>query len=174
MIKQSFPDPSVRDLIGSWTLTKYFDNVSLVSTLPTNTSLIVFKWIWNNQAKGKVVYICLALQVSIICRYPTYLSQLWKMSQPRPLFPLFSSSQTHVTILTTIKCEKCPSSIRCREKCPSSIRCRDSNSQPLEHESPPITTRPGLPPSPKSTLAQSFSYILALSILWKRIERGID
>ena len=31
-------------------------------------------------------------------------------------------------------------------KCPSSIRCRDSNSQPLEHESPPITTRPGLPP----------------------------
>ena len=32
------------------------------------------------------------------------------------------------------------------EKCPSSIQCRDSNSQPLEHESPPITTRPGLPP----------------------------
>ena len=32
------------------------------------------------------------------------------------------------------------------EKCPSSIRCRDSNSWPLEHEPPPITTRPGLPP----------------------------
>ena len=32
------------------------------------------------------------------------------------------------------------------EKCPSSIWCRDSNSQPLELESPPITTRPGLPP----------------------------
>ena len=31
------------------------------------------------------------------------------------------------------------------EKCPSSIRCQDSNSQPLELESPPITTRPGLP-----------------------------
>ena len=30
--------------------------------------------------------------------------------------------------------------------CPSSIRCRDSNSQPLVHESPHITTRPGLPP----------------------------
>ena len=29
------------------------------------------------------------------------------------------------------------------KKCPSSIQCRDSNSRPLEHESPPITTRPG-------------------------------
>ena len=28
---------------------------------------------------------------------------------------------------------------------PSSIRCRDSNPQPLGRESPPITTRPGLP-----------------------------
>ena len=33
------------------------------------------------------------------------------------------------------------------KKCPSSIRCRDSNSQPSEREYPPITTRPGLPPS---------------------------
>ena len=29
------------------------------------------------------------------------------------------------------------------KKCPSSIWFQDSNSQPLEHESPPITTRPG-------------------------------
>ena len=28
---------------------------------------------------------------------------------------------------------------------PSSIRRRDSNPRPLEHESTPITTRPGLP-----------------------------
>ena len=27
-----------------------------------------------------------------------------------------------------------------------SIQCWDSNPRPLEHESPPITTRPGLPP----------------------------
>ena len=32
------------------------------------------------------------------------------------------------------------------KKCPSSIWCRDLNSWPLKHESPPITTRPGLPP----------------------------
>ena len=30
------------------------------------------------------------------------------------------------------------------EKCPSIIQCWDSNPQPSEHESPPITTRPGL------------------------------
>ena len=30
--------------------------------------------------------------------------------------------------------------------CPSSIRRRDSNPRPLDHEPPPITTRPGLPP----------------------------
>ena len=32
------------------------------------------------------------------------------------------------------------------KKCPSSIRCHDSNSQPSDYESPPLTTRPGLPP----------------------------
>ena len=33
------------------------------------------------------------------------------------------------------------------KKCPSSIRRWDLNPQPFEHESPPITTRPGLPPT---------------------------
>ena len=32
------------------------------------------------------------------------------------------------------------------KKCPSSLRRRDSNPRPFEHESSPITTRPGLPP----------------------------
>ena len=32
-------------------------------------------------------------------------------------------------------------------KSPSSIRCWDTNQQPLGCESPPITTRPGLPPN---------------------------
>ena len=41
------------------------------------------------------------------------------------------------------------------KKCPSSRWCRDSNSRPLEHESPPITTRPGLPPT----------YLLYLGVL---------
>ena len=51
-------------------------------------------------------------------------------------FRLFSSFQTNIiAIFTTNKCEKFP----------SSKQCWDSNPQPLEHESPPITTRPGLP-----------------------------
>ena len=31
-------------------------------------------------------------------------------------------------------------------KCPSSIWCQDLNSRPSDYESPPLTTRPGLPP----------------------------
>ena len=58
-----------------------------------------------------------------------------KMGQPRPLFRLFSSFQTNITIFTTNKCEKCP----------SSIRRQDLNSQPSDYESPPLTTRLGLP-----------------------------
>ena len=48
-------------------------------------------------------------------------------------FVLYLSFQTNITIITTNKCEKCP----------SSIQCWDSNPRLLEHESP-ITTRPGL------------------------------
>ena len=40
------------------------------------------------------------------------------------------------------------------KKCPSSVRCWDSNSQPLDHESPLITTRPGLPPNNSSPYGQ--------------------
>ena len=59
------------------------------------------------------------------------------MSQPRPLFHLFLSFQPHITKLKTM--------FLC-EKMSLSIWCQDSNSQPLEHESPSITTGPGLPP----------------------------
>ena len=58
-----------------------------------------------------------------------------KMGQPRALFHLFLSFQTNIMIFRTIV-----------KKCLSRILCQDSNSRPLEHESSPITTRPGLPP----------------------------
>ena len=46
----------------------------------------------------------------------------------------FRSFQTNIiTEITTNICEKYP----------SSLQCRDSNPRPSEHESPPITTRPG-------------------------------
>ena len=57
------------------------------------------------------------------------------LGHPRPLFCLLSSFQTNIKILTTNKCEKCP----------SSTWCRDLNSQPSERKPPPITTRPLLP-----------------------------
>ena len=62
----------------------------------------------------------------------------FKKNGPTPtsflfIFGLFKQT---LQIFTTNICEKCP----------SSIRCRDSNPRPLERESPPITTRPGLPP----------------------------
>ena len=68
------------------------------------------------------------------------------MGQPRPLFVYFWSFQTNIiTIFTTNKCEKCP----------SSIQCRDSNPRPPEREPLPITTRPGLPPSWKNFTTRS-------------------
>ena len=60
----------------------------------------------------------------------------FKWANPSLFYHLFSSFQKLITIFTTNKCEKCP----------SSIRSRDLNSQILEHESTPITIRPGLPP----------------------------
>ena len=44
------------------------------------------------------------------------------------------------------------------KKCPSSIQCRDSNSRLLEHESPPITTRPGL-----------LSSVIIIIIVWQNV-----
>ena len=51
-------------------------------------------------------------------------------------FVYFRSFQTNI-VTPTFATNKC-------EKCPSSIRCRDSNSQPSDYESPPLTTRPPL------------------------------
>ena len=55
-----------------------------------------------------------------------------KMGLHRPLFHLFTYFQTNKFYNKG-------------EKCPSSIRCWDSNPWQLEHETPPITTRPRLP-----------------------------
>ena len=77
------------------------------------------------------------------------------MGQPRPLFHLFSSFQTYITIFQQKNLKKCP----------FSIRCHDSNSWPLEHESPLITTRPGVPPV--SMLLLSLTFIASIGLLYK-------
>ena len=63
-----------------------------------------------------------------------------KMGQPRPLFHFYVCLFKHtLQFLHKINVKKCP----------SGTQCQDSNSQPLEHESPSITTRPGLTPQIK-------------------------
>ena len=62
---------------------------------------------------------------------------MFLMGHPRPLFHLFSSFKQTLQFLQQINVEKCS----------SSIGCWDSNPQSLEDESPPITTRLGLPPN---------------------------
>ena len=108
--------------------------------------------------------VCLCMKKSDIERVRTRLTLtvarlycLVKMGQPRPLFHLFSSLQTHITILTTNKCEKYP----------SSIWCWDSNSRPSDDESTHITTRAGL--SPKRGLSYSLSVIhdLKCDQIWR-------
>ena len=59
----------------------------------------------------------------------------FKNGQPRPLFRLF--------MVFSNKQYKFYNKSMWKMSCPSSTWCRDSNSRPLEHESPPITTGPG-------------------------------
>ena len=59
----------------------------------------------------------------------------WNGPLPASFSFILSLFQTNNTIFTTI-CEKCP----------SSIPCWDSNPRSLDRKSPPVSTRPGLPP----------------------------
>ena len=59
------------------------------------------------------------------------------MGQPGASFSfIFVFSNTTLQFLKQINMKKYP----------SSIQRQDSNSQPSDYESPPLTTRPGLPP----------------------------
>ena len=78
---------------------------------------------------------------------PLYLLLFLKIwANPGLFFVYFRSFQTSITIFTL--CVKMSN--------PSSIRCRDSNPRPLERETLPITTRPGLPPKVQSLLCHFF------------------
>ena len=54
-----------------------------------------------------------------------------------------------------------------QQKCPSGIHCWDSNPRPSEHESPPITTRQGLPPYWTKILQ---NYIRSKKISWRLLD----
>ena len=67
------------------------------------------------------------------CLFGIYL----RWANPGLFFVYFWSFQTNNTIFTSNQYKKCP----------SSIQNWDYKPRPLEHESSPITTRPGLPPT---------------------------
>ena len=97
-------------------------------------------------------------QWSAESRYAIFVRILFfkkKWANPGLFFVYFRSFQTNNTIFTTIICEKCP----------SNIWCWDSNPRPLERESLPTTTRPGLP---------AFVRILVSSetLYWQKLPNG--
>ena len=57
------------------------------------------------------------------------------------------------------------------KKCPSSIRRQDSNSQPSDFESPPLTTRPRLPPN---ILSISYSHPLFISVFNLMLDASLN
>ena len=78
--------------------------------------------------------VCSAVSYSVTttAKRPVYLHwSIWFFCFFPPLFHLFLSFQTQITISQQINVKKCL----------SSKWCRDTNSQPLEHESPPTTPR---------------------------------
>ena len=79
------------------------------------------------------------------------------------IFGLFN--QTLLQFLQQVKCQKCP----------SNIRCRDSNSQPSDYESLPLTTRPGLTPLCLHLLVLHFSLsLLALFFAFSALHVQCD
>ena len=73
------------------------------------------------------------------------------------LFFIYFRLLKHITNFTTNTYVK---------KCPSSIQCQDSNSQPLEHEPPPITTIPGLPPLQTCPTTDQLWVLVLFGQLW--------
>ena len=102
---------------------------------------MLFAHFHSNKWENNMATLNFAIAQSSMAFYPKIpvpLSFTFKKNGPTPASFIvdFRSFQTNIIKKFTTKIS---------EKCPSSIRCRDSNPWPPEHESPPITTRPGLP-----------------------------
>ena len=88
-----------------------------------------------------------------ICGKSWHLKLSLKKGHPRPLFIIFRSFVTNITIFTTMYVKKCSSNIRCWD------------SKPLRHEFPPITTWPPvLPPFKVWILRLKWLMILTWSV----------
>ena len=73
---------------------------------------------WNVQGQNFQFLNQFMLRLAANFYLALFKNNLWrsccffKKGQPKPLFNLFLSFQTNITIFATHKCEKCPSSIR--------------------------------------------------------------
>ena len=81
-------------------------------------------------------YVASLVQVVFVSLKENIVTYSFAFFLKKCLFSFIFVFQTHIYFTTN----------RYVKKCPSSIWCWDSNSRPLEHESPSITNRPGLPP----------------------------
>ena len=80
------------------------------------------------------------------------------MGQPHSLLSFIFGIFKHIYIYVCV----------CVKQCPYSMYCQDSNLRPLEHESPPITTRSGRP----TNFCLMIDREKELSFLAKPHERG--
>ena len=55
------------------------------------------------------------------------------------------------------------------KKCPSSEQCWNPNPRPSWHESPPISTRPGLPPSSRKVTKQEIWFVSIIFCIWNTL-----
>ena len=98
--------------------------------------LFLFNWKIADWALQSTVLWFLRFEFVYSKLAKTNISNFLKLAHARPLV-YFCFFQTNNTIFLTNKCEKCP----------SGFWCWDTNPQPLEHESSPVTTRLGFPPN---------------------------
>ena len=112
------------------------------------------KWLQNLECSNTVFLSCphstTSLQQAHFKKsWKTHPKELFfKWANPGLFFAYFWSFQTNITNFYNKYMWK---------KCPSSIQCRDSNTWPSDHESPPITTRPELPPYSKELWSNACS-----------------
>ena len=101
-----------------------------------------------------------------LLQFILYFFLFLKMGHPRPLFHLFLVffKQTWIQFFTTNQCEKCP----------SSLWCRDSNPQPSYCQSHPFNARPGLPPTSRDSFFVYFHSFQTQILQKKTVDvRGI-
>ena len=122
-------------------------------------TVVVLNWsVWSPSAPTIRVWIPLKSTVA-------FFQMFFKWVNPGLFFVYFQSFHSNITIFTTNQCEKCP----------SSIRHWALNSQPSDYQSPPLATRPELPPYSLKCLkwTKSKEILIILQKSFEKIKNGL-